>query len=171
MGRFCVEQRYFLISCRICQTDSFWEFVGDHIMKMEITKEDVWAASIDDRPGGLADKLDVLDQAGVNLEFIIARRAPDKPGTGVVFVTAIKGAKGKKAAQSVGFSKTDSLHSIRIACPDKSGRGAELTGQLAEAGINLRGFSGAAIGKKAVFHLAFDYADDAKKAIQVLRKL
>ena len=43
-------------------------------MKLQVTKEDVWAASIKDRPGGLNEKLEALAAVGVNLEFVIARR-------------------------------------------------------------------------------------------------
>jgi hypothetical protein len=37
---------------------------------------DVWAAPIEDKPGGLADVLCTLHEAGADLQFIIARRAP-----------------------------------------------------------------------------------------------
>lgn len=139
-------------------------------MKLEIKREDVWAAAIKDRPGALADKWNALRQGGVNLEFIIARRDHEKAKTGVVFVTPIRGAKQLKAAKKAGFKKTRSLHSIRITCGDKRGLGAKLTGILADAGINLRGISGAAIAKKAVFHLAFDTSAAAGKAINLLKK-
>jgi len=69
-------------------------------MPYTIKKVDVWAGEIADRPGGLADKLSALSDAGANFEFLISRRAPDKPGTGVVFLAPIKGAKQKGAAQA-----------------------------------------------------------------------
>ncbi len=138
-------------------------------MKLDISRVDVWAVSIKDRPGGLAEKLDALAQAGANLEFVIARRAPEKKGTGVVFVTPIKGARQIKAAKKAGFVKTASLRGLRIAAVDKPGLGAKLTKQLGEAGINLRGMSGAAIGKRAIFHLAFDSNTDASKAMRILK--
>lgn len=140
-------------------------------MKLDITRVDVWAASIEDKPGGLSQKLDVLAQAGVNLEFLIARRAPEKPGTGVVFVTPIKGARQVRAAREAGFEKAESLHALRIATADKPGLGVKLTGQIADAGINLRGLSAAAIGRRAVFHLAFDSTADAAKAMRRLKQM
>jgi hypothetical protein len=75
------------------------------------------------RPG-VEQSLAPLAQAGANLEFVIARRAPEKPGTGVVFVTPIKGARQLRAAKAVGFTKTESLHSPRAQGPDKPGLGA-----------------------------------------------
>ena len=139
-------------------------------MKLEINRVDVWAAGIKDQPGAVAEKLEVLSQAGANLEFVIARRDHARSKTGVVFVTPIKGAKQLKAAKKAKFKKTNTLHGLRIACSDKSGLGARLTQVLAEADINLRGFSGAAIGKKAIFHLAFDSNAAAAKAARVLKK-
>ena len=140
-------------------------------MKLKVSRTDVWAAPLEDRPGGLADKLNALAQGGVNLEFIIARRTPERSGQGVVFVTPLKGAKQAKAAESAGFSRTASLHSLRVEGADKRGEGAKLAGALADAGINLRGVSAAAFGKRFVCHLALDSATDATKAAALLRKL
>jgi hypothetical protein len=140
-------------------------------MKLDVSRTDTWAATIDDRPGGLADKLAALAEAGANLEFIVARRAPEQPGSGVVFVTPIKGAKATKAAKAAGFQKTDSLHSLRVEGADKPGMGEKLTKALADAGINLRGLSAAALGRRFVTHLAVDTAADAAKAAAVLKKV
>jgi len=139
-------------------------------MAYSVKKVDVWAGEIADRPGGLASTLGAMTKAGANIEFVVARRAPDKPGTGVVFITPIKGAKQKAAAQQAGLGTSESLHSVRIEGPDKAGLGAKLTDALAAAGINLRGFSAAAIGTQFVLHMAFDSADDARNAIAVLRR-
>lgn len=140
-------------------------------MKLDVSRTDTWAATIDDRPGGLADKLAILAAAGANLEFIVARRAPELRGSGVVFVTPLKGAKQIKAAEAAGFQRTGGLHSLRVEGADKPGMGAKLAGALAEAGINLRGLSAAAIGRRYVTHLALDTAQEAAKAAAVLRKL
>ncbi len=139
-------------------------------MAYAVKKVDVWAGEIADRPGGLAATISALSNAGANLEFVIARRAPDKPGTGVVFVTPIRGAKQKSAAQAAGLSTTASLHSVRVEGPDRPGLGAKMTEALAGAGINLRGLSAAAIGRRMVCYLAFDSAADAATAMSTLRK-
>jgi hypothetical protein len=138
-------------------------------MKIDVSRIDVWAASIDDRPGGLAEKLKVLAQADVDLEFIIARRTSSTPGAGVVFVAPVKGPRQTRESRKVGFEKTKSLHAVRIATGNKPGFSAELTEKIAEAGINLRGFSGATIGNRAVIYLGFDTDADAGKAIRLLK--
>ncbi len=140
-------------------------------MKLDITRVEVWAASIKDRAGGLSDKLEPLADAGANLEFLVARRAPEKPGTGVVFVTPIKGAAQIRAAKKAGFKKSASLHAVRIAATNRSGLGAMITGAIADAQLSMRGASAASIGKKAIMHLAFDKREDAAKAVRCLKQL
>lgn len=139
-------------------------------MKLDITRVDIWVAGLDDRPGGLAEKLQGLVQAGANLEFLLARRAPDQPGKAVVFAAPLKGAKQTKAAKGLGFHKSNSLHGIRVAAADRPGLSLALSQSLADAGINLRGVSGTAIGKRAVFYIAFDNATDAGKAVRCLKR-
>jgi hypothetical protein len=139
-------------------------------MAYTVKKVEVWSGEIDDRPGGLGKKLATLSDAGANLEFLVSRRAPDKPGTGVVFVTPIKGTKQKNAAQSAGLGTTESLHSVRVEGPDRAGLGTKMTSALADAGINLRGVSAAALGRRAVTFFAFDSAADADTAIRALKK-
>lgn len=138
---------------------------------MKTQRVDTWAASMKDKPGSLSAKLKALAAAGVNLEFVIARRAPDKPGTGVVFVTPIKGAKQVRAAKAEGFRKTKHLHSVRVEGSDKRGAGARMVQALAGQGINLRGLSAAAMGKKFVCHIAVDTEACATKAARILKQL
>jgi hypothetical protein len=140
-------------------------------MAYSVKKVDVWAGEVADRPGGLAGTIAALSNAGANLEFLIARRAPDKPGSGVVFVTPLKGAKQKAAAQGAGLSVSDNLHSLRVEGPDRAGLGAKMTRALADAGINLRGVSGAALGRRAVTYFGFDSGADADTAARVLKKV
>jgi hypothetical protein len=45
-----------------------------------------------------------------------------------------------------------------------------MTRALADAGINLRGVSGAAIGRQSVAYFAFDSAEDAVSALKILKK-
>lgn len=132
--------------------------------------EVVWVASVEDKPGALGNKLATLAEAGADLGFIIARRAPEKPGTGVVFVTPLRGDGEIDAATEQGFSATSHLHSVRVEGRDEPGIAAKIAQMIGQAGLNLRGFSGAVIGTQFVLHLAFDSADAAQKAIALLRK-
>lgn len=140
-------------------------------MAFKVQRVDTWAASLEDTPGSLAGKLIALSKAGINLDFIVARRAPDKPGTGVVFAAPVQGAAATRAAKKAEFQPTKTLHTVQIQGPSKVGQGAILIRALADAGLNLRGVSAAAIGSKFVAYIALDTTADAAKAVRVLRAL
>src|SRR5262249_1898486 len=103
--------------------------------------------------------------------FILARRAGESPGRGVVFVAALKGPAETKAAKKAGFLKTRILHALRLEGANKPGFGAAMARAVAEEGINLRGVSATAIGKQFVAYLAFDNAAHATKALRAFRRL
>lgn len=138
---------------------------------MKSERKDTWAASIPDRPGALAAKLKALAAGGANFELIIARRVGGEGGKSIVFVTPISGAKQIGAAGAAGFSKSSSLHTIRAEGPDQPGAAARVAAAVADLGLNLRGFSAAAIGKKFICHLALDTEADAVKAARALKEL
>lgn len=139
-------------------------------MDLLVELVDVWAASMPDRPGALAAMLALLSQAGANLQFIISRRAPEKPGTAVVFVTPLQSDREIRAAATVGFNVTHRLHSVRVTSQDRPGIAATLTQKLAEAGINLHGLSASVIGTQFVAYVGVDTLEEARKAMEILKK-
>jgi hypothetical protein len=139
-------------------------------MDLLVERVDVWAATIPDKPGGVAEVLTALRDSGADLQFIIARRAPEEPGKGVVFVTPLQGDAEISAAAQLGFSVTRHLHSVRVLGADRPGVAAALTRKLADGGINLRGFSASVIGKQFVAYVAVDSMDDASRVIEILQK-
>lgn len=140
-------------------------------MALNVTRPDIWVASIEDRPGGLNEKLEALAGSGAELEFVLARRVPEKAGTGVVFLSPIKGARQAAAARKAGFRKSKSLAAVRVEGPDKPGLGAKITAALAKRQVNLRGMSAAVVGKRFALYLALDDAKAAAKAAGILRKI
>jgi hypothetical protein len=141
------------------------------MMNLKVELVDVWYASIDDKPGGLGKVLAGLKDAGADLDFVIARRTQAKPGSGVVFVTPLRGDAEIAAASTLGFNVTRSIKSVRVEGDNRVGIGAELTEKLAAAGINLHGFSGAVIGERFILYIGLDSDDDAKKAAAIIEQL
>ncbi len=139
-------------------------------MAIEAKRVDIWVGSIEDSPGGLAEKLDPLAAAGAKLEYVMARRT-EKKGEGVVFLAPLKGAKQAAAARKAGLHKAKSLAAVKAEGSDKAGLGAAMTPPLADAGLNMRGLSASTIGRKFVLWLALDSAKDATKAVRVLKKV
>jgi len=135
-----------------------------------VEQVDVWAASIKNEPGSLAKVLVGLREAGADLDFILARRSTDKPGTGVVFVTPLRGDREVEAASTLGFDAVSSVKSVRVEGDNEPGVAAEVTEKIAAAKINLRGVSAAVIGPRFIIYLGFDTAKDAEKAVKILKK-
>ena len=127
-------------------------------MDLIVEHVDVWAAGLQDKPGELAGVLSGL-------------RAAETPGKGVVFVTPLQGDMEIAAAAQLGFNVTQTLHSVRIMGPNQPGIGAQLTRKLADAGINLRGFSASVIGPQFIAYAAVDSRADAEKAMGILKSL
>jgi hypothetical protein len=137
-------------------------------MHVYAEQEEVWVAVLDDKPGELTNKLTALADAGADLEFIIARRSHEKLGAGVVFVTPLRSDEEIQAARQEGFSVSCHLHSVRVEGENEPGIARKVTSRVSQAGISLRGFSGAVIGTKFIAHLAFDTAAAAQRAIALL---
>jgi hypothetical protein len=137
-------------------------------MDLVVTLVDVWAAQVPDKPGGLAILLDALQAVGANLQSIIARREPDHPGKAVVYVTPLRGDRQIAAAAQVGFNVTHTLYSVQVLGPNRPGIAAEITEKVADAGINLRGFSASAIGERFAAYLAVDSLEDANRVMSVM---
>ena len=140
-------------------------------MALKSTKAEVWAVSIDDRSGGVADKLEPLAKAGANFEMVFARRTPENPDKGMLFVTPVKGAKVTRAAREAGMGTPQTIYSVRIEGADRPGLGAKTARALGNAGISFRGISGIAIGGRFLSYIACDSARDQAKAIAALKKL
>ena len=140
-------------------------------MTLKLSRVDLWTASIDDRAGGAADRLEPLSKAGANFEFVFSRRTPEQPGRGMLFVTPVKGAKVIQAAQSAGFAKPQNIHSVRIEGANKPGVTVMVARALANGGISFRALSASGIGSKFVGYVALDTAEDAAKAVGLLKKL
>jgi hypothetical protein len=138
-------------------------------MDLTIERVEVWATTIDDKPGRLANILTGLREAGADLNFILARRAPEQPDKAVVFVTPLQGDAELEAAATLGFNPTTRVHAVRVEGANRPGIAAELASLLAAAGINLRGFSAAVLGTLFVLYLGLDSAEDATQAASILQ--
>jgi len=133
-----------------------------------VKKVEVWASDIMNRPGTLARVLEALRNAGAQMEFMIARRVSED--TSRVFLAPLKGVKQKRAAADVGLVPAKGMHSLRVEGPDRPGLGATLARAFGDQGVNLRGASAAAVGRRAVFYFAFADESDLSKAAGIVRK-
>jgi hypothetical protein len=140
-------------------------------MGFKLDRVHVWAGEVADQAGGVASKLSLLAQANANLEYILTRRQPDKPGTGLLFVAPVSGPLQVRAARAAGLTETQHPVVLRVEGDNEAGLAHRLTQQWALAGINLQGLTMSVLAHKFVGYAAFDSVADANKAAQILADL
>lgn len=140
-------------------------------MGFKLDRVHVWSCEVPDQAGGVAGKLAVLAQAGSNLEFILTRRQPDKPGTGTLYVSPVTGPLQVRAARSAGFHEAQDPIVLRVEGDNQAGLAHRLTQQWAMAEISLQGLTMAVLGGKFVGFAAFDTVSEANRAAQILADL
>jgi hypothetical protein len=140
-------------------------------MGFKLDRVHLWSGDVPDRAGGVAGKLASLANAGANLEFILTRRSPDKPGTGVLFVAPLTGALQVRAAKSAGLAETHDPVLLRVEGDNQAGLAHRLTQQWALAGISLQGLTMCVLGDKFIGYAAFDSVADSNRAAAILGDL
>jgi hypothetical protein len=140
-------------------------------MGFKLDRIHVWSGEVVDQAGGVASKLSQLAQAGTNLELILTRRVPEKPGTGILYVAPITGPIQVRGARAAGLAETNDPVVLRVEGDNEAGLAHRLTQQWALAGISLHSLSMAVLGKRFVGYAAFDTVADANRAAAILGDL
>lgn len=137
-------------------------------MGFKLDRVHVWSGEVADQAGGIASKLTLLAQAGANLEYILTKRQPHRPGTGILFVAPVTGPAQVRAARAAGLAEVHDPVVLRVEGDNQAGLAHRLTQQWAMAGINLQGLSMSVLGGKFVGYASFDSVHDANRAAQIL---
>jgi hypothetical protein len=132
---------------------------------------DVWVASIDDEPGGLARTLRAIADTGASLDCVLARREGTVKGKGVLFVTPLQGKESVEQAGEIGLHQAAHLATLRIEGTDQPGIGAELTRVIGEAGVSLHGLTATVLGHRFVCYASFDSIGDLERAEKAIHTL
>ena len=140
-------------------------------MPLQIRRVQVWSGEIPDRPGAAAAKLARLSHAGADLEYLFTRPNPQKPDTSILFLAPITGPEQMQAARESQLGPAVDVVMLCVEGENRQGIGYQLMSNLAVAGINLRGISISSVGPRFAAYLAFDDADVATMALQVLAEL
>jgi hypothetical protein len=140
-------------------------------MGFKLDRVHVWSGEIQDKVGGIAQKLAQLAQAGANLEYIYTRRLAERPGTGILFVAPVTGPSQVRAARAAGLAETEDQMVLRVEGDNQAGLGHRLTQQWALAGINLQGLTMSVLANKFIGYATFDNVNDANRAAQILADL
>src|SRR5262249_52463480 len=103
--------------------------------------------------------------------FILTRREPEKPGTGILYVAPVTGAAQVRAARAAGLAETQNPLVLRVEGDNAAGLAHRLTQQWALAGISFHGLTMAVLKDKFVGFAAFDSVTEVNKAAQILADL
>jgi hypothetical protein len=137
-------------------------------MAFRMHKVQVWSGEIPDRPGAAAAKLELLARSGANLEFVFTRPQRSNPEGSIIFLAPITGPEQTQAAKAAGLAPAIDIAMLCVEGDNRPGIGYEIMSRLAVAGLNLRGLSISSLGERFAAFLAFDNADVATMAVQVL---
>jgi len=140
-------------------------------MAFQMHRVQVWSGEIPDRAGAAAAKLELLARAGADLEFVFTRPHPKKPETSIIFLAPVTGAEQIQAARQADLAPALDVAMLCLEGDDRPGMGYEIMSRLAVAGINLRGLSLSCVRNRFAAYLAFDNADTATQATQILATL
>src|SRR5262245_45331598 len=100
-------------------------------MSFKMDRVHVWACQVADQAGGAAGKLSLLAESGANLQFVLTRRQPTVPGTGILYVAPITGAAQVKAARAAGMTEAQSPIVLRVEGDNQAGLAFRLTQEWA----------------------------------------
>ncbi|MSR52625.1 MAG: amino acid-binding ACT [Gemmataceae bacterium] len=140
-------------------------------MSFKMDRIHVWAVEVKDEPGGVASKLNRLDEAGADLEYVYTQRLAEKPGFGVLCVAPLAGIEQTKAAKANGMHEVPDPIVMRVEGDNTAGMANRLKHAWASAGLNLHGSILTVIGSKFVGFVTFDTVEDANKAARILAEV
>ncbi|HVU33266.1 MAG TPA: hypothetical protein VHE61_07520 [Opitutaceae bacterium] len=140
-------------------------------MNVKTTRVDVWAAEIDDKPGGLAATLRAIADKGIDLECVIARRQSGKPGKGRVLVSPQDGKHPLEGIPDLMLRRATEVPTLRIEGSNEAGAGAKLTKTVADAGVSMHGLSAMTFGHRFVCYASFDSVEELQKAEAAIGKI
>ena len=124
-------------------------------------------ASLNDRPGAMAEKLEAAAEHKVNLSALFAYASQPGSPCDAFIVLEDEDAHGALADQ--GDCPVDSRsHAIMVTGGDAAGSGAEIARKIAASGVNARVYSAIAAGGAFGMLVGFDTNDDCDKALAAL---
>jgi hypothetical protein len=143
----------------------------DDAMPLRIQREQVWSVEIADRLGSAAAKLEHLGRVGARPRLVFTYPHPTSPEKGILYVAPITGPEQMQAAREVGLGPALDVAMLHIQGEPRPGIDLEVMSRLAVAGLCLRGMALSTTAEGLDAYLAFDSADTAALAVQVLATL
>jgi hypothetical protein len=140
-------------------------------MSFKMQRVHLFHAEVEDKPGGVSNKLKKLAEAGAHLEYVYSQRSANNPGMGDLYVAPLHGNGEIAAVRSTGMHEVSEPIVMRVEGDDKAGLGGRVTQAWEMAGINLHGLVMSVSGGKLIGYATFDTVADANRAATILAEL
>ena len=140
-------------------------------MSFKMQRVHVYHTEVKDEPGGIAEKLKPLAEAGVHLEYVYSQRSVSRPGYGDLYIAPLTTDAQIQAAKQIGLREVQEPIVMKIEGDDKAGLAGKLTVAWEKAGINLHGMVMSVHDGKFVGYVTFDTVEDGNRAATILAEI
>jgi len=137
-------------------------------MALTVKKVTLWRKEASHAPGVLADVLEPLAEAGVNLRVVMGYAFAGEPSRGAIEVFPIAGKKAAQAAGEAGLSASP-IACVHVEGEDRAGLGAQMARAIADKGINISFVTAETVGRKFSAVFGFQSDGDAVIAARVIK--
>lgn len=129
----------------------------------------LWRRELPNRAGALAEVLDPLARAGVDLQLAMGYRYPGNEQQAAVELAPVKGRKAESAARAAGLAPSE-IPTLFVQGDNRPGVGSAISRSLADAGISMAFLVAQVIGRQFTMVVGFESDSDARNAAGLIRK-
>jgi hypothetical protein len=138
-------------------------------MAVSVKKAVLWRREVDNRPGILANTLQPLSEAGIDLQVVMGYRHPGSENKAVIEVYPVSGKGSVAAAQTAGLAPS-SISTLLVEGDNRPGLGHAIAEAVGDAGINMTFVMAQVVGRKYSALLGFENDADASKAATLIKR-
>jgi hypothetical protein len=138
-------------------------------MAVTVKRVTLWRREVENRPGMMAETLEPLASAGVDLQVVMGYRFPGHEERAAIEVYPVTGKKATTAAQAGGLSPA-SIPSLIVEGDSRPGLAHDVARSLADASINVSFEVGQVLGRRFSAVFGFESDADAARASALIKK-
>ncbi len=135
-------------------------------MAISVKKTSIWRRETDNKPGALAQTLQPLADAGVDLEVVMGYGIGNQRAA--IEVAPVHGKRATAAAEKAGLAESR-VPAVLVTGDNRAGLGAALSRAVGDAGININFLIAQVIGNRFSSVFGFDSGADADRAVPLLK--
>jgi hypothetical protein len=117
----------------------------------------------------LANTLQPISEAGVDLQVVMAYRYPDGENKAAIELYPVSGKKSAAAAQTAGLAPS-SISTLVVEGDNRPGLGHAIAIAVGDAGINMSFVMAQVVGRKYSAVFGFENEVDASKASTLIKR-